>query len=81
MSKQKKAKKARRPNIPMATGPTVAAGGGMEAMSAGRSEAAQAATFDYTHIKKDLTRIVILAGSFIVVMVALSFLLPNLLPK
>jgi hypothetical protein len=72
MSKQKKAKKARRPNIPMATGAIVATGGGMEGLS-GRSEATQAATFDYTHIKKDLTRIGILAGSFIVILVVLSF--------
>ena len=74
MSKQKKAKKARRPNIPMAVGPSVAAGGGMEGVSARSGiETTQAATFDYTHIKKDLTRIGILAGSFIVILVALSF--------
>ena len=73
MSKQKKAKKARRPNIPLATGPAVAAGGGMEAV-AGRSESAQMA-FDYTHIKKDLTRIVILAASFIAILVVLSFVI------
>jgi len=73
MSKQKKAKKARRPNIPLATGPTLAAAGGMEAISiAGRGESAPSA-FDYTHIKKDLTRIGILAASFIVILVVLSF--------
>lgn len=30
---------------------------------------------DYTHVKKDLTRIGILAGSFFVILVALSFFL------
>jgi hypothetical protein len=85
MSKTKKAKKLRRPNIPMATAPiaqypagTAAVGGGLEMsrdVPAGRSEPAQA-TFDYTHIKKDLTRIGVLAGSFIAILVVLSFVLP-----
>ena len=73
MSKQKKAKKARRPNIPLATSVSLAPGmgGGLETMTA-RGESTQA-TFDYTHIKKDLTRIGILAGSFIAILVVLSF--------
>jgi hypothetical protein len=76
MSKQKKAKKARRPNIPMAAGPLVATGGGMEGVSARSGiETTQAVNFDYTHIKKDLTRIGILAGSFIVILVVLSFII------
>jgi hypothetical protein len=28
---------------------------------------------DYTHVKRDLRRIVLLAGSFVVILVALSF--------
>lgn len=80
MSKTKKAKKLRRPNIPMAASLTTAVGGGLETSreaSAGRSESTQA-TFDYTHIRKDLTRIGVLAGSFIVILVILSFVLPLL---
>lgn len=76
MSKQKKAKKARRPNIPMAVGPSLAAGGGMEGVGvSARSgiETTQTTNFDYTHIRKDLMRIGILAGSFIVILVVLSF--------
>lgn len=78
MSKVKKAKKLRRPNIPMAAGPVTAVGGGLEMSReapAIRSESPQV-TFDYTHIKKDLTRIGVLAGSFIAILVVLSFLLP-----
>ena len=77
MSKIKKAKKLRRPNIPMASGAAMAAGGGMEAAresQPGRSDTATV-TFDYTHIRRDLTRILILAGSFFVVLVVLSFII------
>ena len=73
MSKYKKAKRARQPNIPMATGPVAGAGGGLELHTA-RPETASA-NFDYTHIKKDLTRIFTLAGFFIAVLVGLSFIL------
>jgi hypothetical protein len=74
MSKQKKAKRDRRPNIPVALS---ASGGGLEMAApleprAGRREAVQ---FNYTHIKKDLTRIGVLAVSFIVILVVLSFFL------
>ncbi len=81
MSKQKKAKKDRRPNIaPLATvtpapaqnGPTQS--GGAE-MPAERKPAAAATVFNYTYVKKDLTRIGILAGSFIAILVILSFFL------
>ena len=78
MSKTKKAKKLRRPNIPMAASPTTAVGGGLEIsreVPAGRSESTQP-TFDYTHIRKDLTRIGVLAGIFIAILVVLSFVLP-----
>ena len=78
MSKVKKAKKLRRPNIPMAAGPGAASGGGMEAAREARAAQAEPAApaFDYTHIKKDLTRIGVLAGSFIAILVVLSFVLP-----
>jgi hypothetical protein len=75
MSKVKKAKRLRRPNIPMAAGMTTAVGGGLEVSQEvlpGRSEPAQA-NFDYSHIKKDLARIGVLAGSFIAILVVLSF--------
>ena len=78
MSKIKKAKRLRRPNIPMAVGPTMAVGGGLEMSQeapASRGESAQA-NFDYSHIRKDLTRIGVLAGSFIAILVVLSFVLP-----
>ena len=78
MSKIKKAKKLRRPNITMAVGPTAAAGGGGQAVADPRLIRTEPApvTFDYTHIKKDLTRIGVLAGSFIAILVVLSFVLP-----
>jgi hypothetical protein len=76
MSKIKKAKRLRRPNIPVAVGP--AAAGGAEAVAEPRLVRTEPApvTFDYTHIKKDLTRIGVLAGSFIAILVVLSFVLP-----
>ncbi len=73
MSKYKKAKKARQPNIPMYTGPVTGAGGGLE-MNPGRPETTSV-QFDYTHIKKDLARIFTLAGLFIAALVGLSFIL------
>lgn len=73
MSKYKKAKKARQPNIPLYTGPVTGAGGaGGGAETSARSETTSI-QFDYTHIKKDLSRIFTLAGLFIVVLVGLSF--------
>jgi len=85
MGKTKKAKKLRRPNIPLAAAQiaqhpsgTTAVGGGLEMsrdIPASRSESAQV-NFDYTHIKKDLTRIGILAASFILLLVGLSFAMP-----
>jgi len=84
MSKIRKAKRLRRPNVPLAVGPiaqrpagTAAAGGAETVAGPGpsRSEPVPVA-FDYTHIKKDLKRIGVLAGSFIVILVVLSFVLP-----
>ncbi|MGH2522949.1 MAG: hypothetical protein ACRDH2_10645 [Anaerolineales bacterium] len=89
MSKVKKSKRARRPNVPMATGPVVAptlepsravggrleAAGDANAQPRGRGTEPAPVKFDYTHIKKDLTRIGVLAGSFIAVLVILSFII------
>ncbi len=74
MSKQKKAKKDRRPNLPVTLS---AAGGGLEMAAAAEPRSARRETvqFNYTHIKKDLTRIAVLAVSFIVILVVLSFFL------
>lgn len=73
MSKYKKAKKARQPNIPLYTGPVSGAAGGLE--TPGTRVEATSAQFDYTHIKKDLTRIFTLAGVFIAVLVGLAFII------
>ena len=80
MSKEKKSKKARKPNVPMYTGPiqpTAAGGGGSVAVEGAaaaprlaRSETIEA---DYTHVVADLKRIGLLAGGLIAVLVALSF--------
>ncbi len=79
----KKSKKARRPNVPMYTGPVQAAsaetaGGGAITKSVTpapystgqRTEAIQA---DYTNTFSDLKRIGLLAGGLIIILVALSF--------
>lgn len=80
----KKKKKARRPNIPLYTGPVdkptapMAArdtGGGAPDF-AGPARAASGPTqisADYTHIANDLKRIGLLAGGFIALLIALSF--------
>jgi hypothetical protein len=76
MSKVRKAKKLRQPNVPMSTGPTIAVGGGAERAAEARSSARPEAglpEFDYTNTRKDLTRIGILAGTFITILVILSF--------
>lgn len=51
--------------------------GGAGAVSAPKAAFSRASEFnpDYTYVKKDLKRIGILAGSFFVVLVALSFFL------
>jgi hypothetical protein len=79
MSKQKKARKERRPNIsPTTVNVTMASGegGGAEFPRTPVVERkTTGAVFDYSHVKSDLTRIGILAGSFIAVFVVLSFFL------
>ena len=76
----KKSKKARRPNVPMYTGPiqpTETAGGGEMQAAAPRPNAVNRETInaDYTHVMSDLRRIGLLAGSLIVILVALSFII------
>ena len=84
MSNKKKPKKLRSPNVPgaammMSTGaaPAQARGGGQELASAARqmraAPAAAQANFDYTYVKKDLSRIAVLAGSFVAILIVLSF--------
>ena len=83
MSNKKKPKKLRTPNlaaagvVPLAEG----RGGGAENVSMARPLTAttsgepRRAEFDYTYVRQDLRRILLLAGSLIVVLVALSFVL------
>jgi hypothetical protein len=84
MSNKKKPKKLRTPNVTAAmvapAAPAVAAqarGGGQELAAGARvsrtAPAAATTVFDYTYVKKDLSRIAILAAGFIVALVALSF--------
>lgn len=73
MSKVRKAKKLRQPNVPMHTGPALALGGGAERAAEISSPEINPAEFDYSDTKKDLTRIGALAGTFIVLLVVLSF--------
>ncbi len=77
MSKQKKVRRDRRPNIstainvPVAVGPT----GADSPRPPAPDRKTTGPVFDYTHVKKDLTRIGILAASFITIFVILSFFL------
>ena len=78
MSKQKKVRRDRRPNLP-ATTVNVSVAAAQAGAELPRPPAADrkaaGAVFDYTHVKKDLTRIGILAASFITIFVILSFFL------
>ena len=78
VSKEKKSKKARKPNVPLYTGPVQSTGSG----GGGTIEAASATTrpagveiigADYSHTLSDLRRIGLLAGLLIAGLVALSF--------
>lgn len=80
MSNKKKPKKLRTPNLAAAglLVVTEGRGGGAETQAALRPESAgetRRPEFDYTHVRQDLRRILILAGSLIAVLVALSFVL------
>jgi hypothetical protein len=84
MSNKKKPRRLRTPNITAAVArpipapaPERARGGGGEAAAGSRvARPGPAPTvFDYSYVKKDLRRIAALAGSFIIVLVALSFII------
>jgi hypothetical protein len=70
MSKTRKARKLRTPNVPLTVGPTKLVSEDASAASRGQITEPM---FDYTHTKKDLTRIGLLAGTFIAILVVLSF--------
>jgi hypothetical protein len=87
MSNKKKPKKLRTPNVPSAQmalasapmpPPAVRSAGQplpspARQMRAVPAAATAQANFDYTYVRKDLGRIGVLAGSFIVILVVLSF--------
>jgi len=79
VSKEKKSKKARKPNVPLYTGPiqaTGSGGGGLTIEAAtptARPARAEAIQADYSHTVSDLRRIGLLAGILIAGLVALSF--------
>jgi hypothetical protein len=86
MSNKKKPKKLRTPNVMAQTAATATVAApaetrraGLEPASPSRlgratpAPAAATSNFDYTYVKKDLSRIGVLAGSFIVALVILSF--------
>jgi hypothetical protein len=80
VSKEKKSKKARKPNVPMYTGPiqsTGSGGGGtIEAATATattRPASVEIIGADYSHTISDLRRIGLLAGLLVAGLVALSF--------
>ncbi|MGQ0605195.1 MAG: hypothetical protein ACT4QE_26255 [Anaerolineales bacterium] len=73
MSKIRKARKLRTPNVPVSTGPIVSSGVSAELARAGSINETAAPAFDYSETRKDLKRIGILAASFIAILVALSF--------
>ena len=82
MSNKKKPKRLRTPNITAAVArpipapaPDRARSGAVEAAPESRvaRPGPAPAVFDYSYVKKDLRRIAALAGSFIVVLIALSF--------
>lgn len=73
MSKVRKAKRLRQPNVPMSTGPVVEV---LERTPEARTTLGadtRLPDFDYTNTRKDLTRIGLLAGVFIAILVTLSF--------
>jgi hypothetical protein len=71
MSKTRKAKKMRQPNIPAALAdPTPSAAVSTPTVA---KTGEPAAVFNYAHTKEDLKRIGILAASFIAILVVLSF--------
>jgi hypothetical protein len=86
VSKEKKARKARTPNVPHYTGPVTSGSGGGGSLTIESSASATTSTArtpvrteainaDYTYVISDLKRIGILAGGLITVLVVLSFII------
>lgn len=74
MSKIRKARRLRTPNLPDET-PVVANPAASFSSYASSPEPAQTADFDYTHTRNDLRRIFLLAGIILAVLVGLSFVI------
>jgi len=72
MSKIQKSRKVRRPNIPLPVEADASVGTASVTLEP-RVASSSAINADYTHIKKDLARILTLAGVLIASLVALSF--------
>lgn len=71
MSKKQKKRKDRRPNIPLSVTPVAQS---REPAPASRvTSYVEQFSADYTYVKRDLRRIGILAGSFIAILIILSF--------
>lgn len=74
MSKIRKARKLRTPNVPESFEPVAPAPvESQQVMGTRPSESV--GQFDYSHTVGDLRRIALLAGSFIVVLIALTFVI------
>ena len=74
MSKIRKARKLRTPNVPESFEPIVQAP--VVSTEGGETRSSEAsALFDYSHTIGDLRRIGLLAGTFIVILVALTFVI------
>ncbi len=73
MSKVRKAKKLRQPNVPLATGPVLSMPRTDRSAAGPTTAEPSGPDFDYSQTRKDLTRIGLLAGSFIAILVILSF--------
>ncbi len=73
MSKIRKARKLRTPNVPTSFEPTAPV---VAAIDRGETRVSEpvSSQFDYSHTMGDLRRIGILAGGFIVVFIALTFI-------
>ncbi len=74
MSKIRKARKLRTPNVPESFEPVVPAAVVAQSTSSARPTES-VGQFDYSHTMGDLRRIAVLAGSFIVVLIALTFII------
>ena len=74
MSKIRKARKLRTPNVPESFEP-VAPAPVVPQQATGTRPSESVGQFDYSHTIGDLRRIAVLAGSFIVVLIALTFII------